>query len=184
MNQDIVFKGKSKKGKDIIIRYPVKGDAQAMCDYINTLSKEQTFVGFQGEEQSIEDETEYLEKQLKKISEKKTVQLLVFCDNELIGISGIDLKDKTESHEGVFGISLNNKHRGEGIGKKLMELTLTEAKNNLPQLRIVTLGVFGKNSLAINMYKKFGFKEFGRLPDGVFRKDEYDDHVYMYKNLE
>lgn len=181
MESKIVFEGKSEKGNKIIIRYPTKEDAQEMCDYINALSKEQTFVRFQGEEQSIEDETEYLEKQLKRISDKKTVQLLVFSNNELIGISGIDMKDKTESHEGVFGISLNDKYRGEGIGKKLMEITLAEAKNNLSKLRIITLGVFGKNSLAITMYKKVGFKEFGRLPDGVFRKAEYDDHVYMYK---
>ncbi len=64
-----------------------------------------------------------------------------------------------------------------------MELTLAEAKNNIANIRIISLGVFGSNSLAINMYKKFGFKEFGRLPEGVFRKGEYDDHVYMYKSI-
>jgi len=179
----VVFKGKSEKGSDILIRYPSKNDAQAMCDYINALSREQTFVRFQGEEISLEFESKYLEEQLQKIKDKKTVQLLVFCESKLIGISGIDMKDKTESHEGVFGVSLADKYRGEGIGKKLMQLTFDEAVKNIPQLGIVTLGVFGKNFLAIDMYKKFGFKEFGRLPNGVFRKGEYDDHVYMYKKV-
>jgi RimJ/RimL family protein N-acetyltransferase len=101
----------------------------------------------------------------------------------LIGIAGIDMKDKTESHEGVFGISLAKDYRGEGIGKILMRLVLEEAESNLPPLRIITLGVFSNNSLAMEMYKKFGFKEYGRLPKGVLHRGEYVDHVYMYKSI-
>lgn len=183
MEGKVVYEGKSKKDKAVIVRYPASDDAQAMCDYINALSKEQTFVRFQGEEVTLEDETKYLKEQLQKIDKKKTVQLLVFCNNKLIGISEIDMKDRTESHEGVLGISVSDEYRGEGIGKKLMELTLEEAKNNIPHLKIITLGVFGSNNLAVDMYKKFGFKEYGRLPKGVFRRGEYDDHVYMYKNI-
>src|SRR3989344_7936878 len=147
-----------------------------MCDYINALSREQTFVRFQGEEISLEFESKYLEEQLRKIKDKKTVQLLVFCESKLIGISGIDMKDKTESHEGVFGVSLADKYRGEGIGKKLMQLTFDEAVKNIPQLGIVTLGVFGKNFLAIDMYKKFGFKELGRGPNGGLRKGGHEEN--------
>lgn len=154
-----------------------------MCDYINDLSKEQTFVRFQGEEQSLEDETKYLEGQLKRITEKRTVQLLLFVGDKLVGIAGIDLKDKTEKHEGVFGISVDEEQRGKGLGKKLMQITLDEAVANMQDLRIVTLGVFGGNKLAFEMYEKFGFKEYGRLPEGVFRKGEYDDHIYMYKEV-
>ena len=183
MEDKIVYEGKTQKGDGIIIRYPTDQDAQAMCDYINTLSKEQTFVRFQGEEISLEYETKYLQGQLEKIAKKQTVELLVFAAGNLIGISGIDMKDRTESHEGVFGISLLEEYRGEGLGKRLMQLILDEAEKNIPQLRIVTLGVFGKNSLAFQMYEKFGFKEYGRLPKGVLRKGDYDDHVYMYKNV-
>ncbi len=167
----------------IIIRYPARYDAQALCDYINTLSKEQTYIRFQGEQITLEDEAKYLDGQLDKIAKKQAVQLLVFSNNQLIGIAGIDMKDKTESHEGVFGISLAKDYRGEGIGKILMRLVLEEAESNLPQLRIITLGVFSNNSLAMEMYKKFGFKEYGRLPKGVLHRGEYVDHVYMYKSI-
>lgn len=183
MSGKVVFQEKTEDGVDVVIRYPNEADAQAMCDYINDLSKEQTFVRFQGEKYSLEDESEYLKGQLKRISEKRTVQLLLFLDDKLIGITGIDLKDKTEKHEGVFGISVDDEHRGQGFGKKLMQITLDEAVANLPDLRIVTLGVFSENKLAYEMYEKFGFKEYGRLPEGVFRKGEYDDHIYMYKKV-
>lgn len=179
----IVFEGLSKKGNKIIVGYPTKDDTQIFCDYINALSREKTFVRFQGEEISLEDEEKYLKSQLKRITNKQTVKLLVFCNDKLIGISGIDMKDKTESHEGVFGISIAKNYRGEGIGKKFMQLVLREAKKNIPQLRIITLGVFGNNPLAKNIYEKFGFKEYGRLPKGSLLKGKYVDHIYMYKNI-
>lgn len=183
MEEKIIYKGTTTKGNSILIRYPTEKDAQAMCDYINALSIEQTFIRFQGEQVSLEDEEKYLQEQLKKIAQKQTVQLLVLCNQQLIGIAAIDMKDRTEKHEGVLGISLQKELRGEGIGKKLMELILQEAKKNLLDLRIVTLGVFGHNDLAINMYKKFGFFEHGRLPEGTLHKGQYVDHVYMYKKI-
>jgi hypothetical protein len=64
MEGKIVFEGLSSKGNKIIIRYPVKGDVEQMRDYINSLSKEQTFIRFQGEKISLGDETKYLNRQL------------------------------------------------------------------------------------------------------------------------
>ncbi len=183
MEGKIVFEGQTKDSKHYIIRYPQEKDAQAMTDYINTLSQERTFIRFQGEKVELEDETKYLEGQLKKINNKLTVQLLVLCESKIIGISAIDAKDRTESHEGVFGISLAKDYRGQGLGKTLMELVLKEAEENIPQLRIITLGVFGDNPLAQEMYKKFGFQEYGRLPEGTLHKGQYVDHIYMYKKI-
>lgn len=181
MEGKIVYQGKTAKGIDITIRYPNKDDAQAMCNYINTLSKEQTFITYQGEKVSLDEEIKYLNTQLERINKEKTVQLLVFCDNKLIGNSQLDLKDRTSKHEGVFGISIAQDFRGEGIGKTLMQSVLDEAGKNLPELRIVTLGLFENNSLAEEMYKKFGFQEYGRLPKGINHRGQYVDHIYMYK---
>lgn len=179
-----VSEDKTKDGKSYIIRDPAEHDAKAMQTYINSISQEQTFIRFQGEEISLEDEQKYLEGQLKKIKKNKTVQLFVVCNDQIVGIAGVDLKDKSESHEGVLGISLLKEYRGEGIGKTLMRLILDEAIANLPELRIITLGVFGNNSLAIELYKSFGFSEYGRLPLGSKHKEQYVDHVYMFKNIE
>ncbi len=183
MEGQVVFQGKTKNGKDYVIRYPAKDDGPLMQTYINSISKEQTFIRFQGEEISLEDEQKYLEGQLERIKNNKTVQLFVVCDNQIVGIAGIDLKDKSESHEGVLGISLYKEYRGEGIGKKLMSLIIDEAISNLSQLKLITLGVFGNNTLALDMYKKFGFQEYGRLPQGSTHKGQYVDHVYMYKKV-
>lgn len=183
MIRQIIFEGKTKQDKSYVIRYPQDGDAQAMCDYINELSKERTFVRFQGEQISLEEETKYLQEQLEKIKNNKTVQLMIFCDTKIMGISGVDLKDKTESHEGVFGISLAKDIRGEGIGKILMRLTFEEAEKCLSKLRLITLGVFGDNQIAKKMYEGFGFQEYGRLPEGSLHNGKYVDNIYMYKKV-
>jgi RimJ/RimL family protein N-acetyltransferase len=183
MQRKIVFEGLSKKGNKIVICYPTKDDAQIFCDYINALSKEKTFIRFQGEEISLKDEGKYLKDKLEKIAKKEAVELFVFFDNKLIGISEINMKDKTESHEGVLGISIAKEYREEGIGKIFMQTILQEAEKNIPQLRIITLGVFGNNPLAINMYKKFGFREYGKLPGGSLHRGKYIDHIHMYKNV-
>ena len=51
----VAYQGKTSKGKELIIRYPNKDDAQLMREYINTLSEERTFIRFQGEKVSLEE---------------------------------------------------------------------------------------------------------------------------------
>lgn len=177
----IVFKGRSDKGKEITIRYPTKKDLKAMWEYINTLSDERTYIIFQGEKLTLEEEEKFLKTHLEKISKNLAVLLLVFCEGKLIGNSGIDLKERVERHIGVFGITIAKGFRGEGIGTKLMELVIKEAEENLPNLETITLGVFSNNDLAKEMYRKFGFREYGNLPMGIKLENGYIDHIYMYR---
>ena len=183
MEYSVVYEGESKQNKKYIVRYPQKNDAEEMRNYVNALSLEKTFVSFQGEQISLAEETKFLESQLKRVEDKKSVHLLVFANNKLIGASSIDLKDRASSHEGVFGISIAKDYRGQGIGGKFMELIIKEAIKNLPELKIITLGVFANNLQAIKMYEDFGFIEYGRLPKGFMYKGQPIDHVYMYKEL-
>lgn len=180
MEGKVVFEGLSKTGDKLLIRYPKKHDLDALLAYINALSKEQTYIRYQGEEITLEEETQYLTSQLKRIEQKQSVQLLVFSGGELIGNTSIDLFDKTESHKGLLGISIAKEYRGKGMGKLLMQHILDEAKN-LPRLHIVTMAVYAVNTLAIEMYKKFGFVEYGRLPNGVHYRGNFIDEILMYK---
>lgn len=183
MQGKVVFEGQSEKGKHILIRYPTKDDAKEMCDYINVLSKERTFIRFQGEQVSLEHEKKFLNSQLERIAKNESVQLHVFSGNKIIGISEIDMKDKVEKHVGALGISIAKEFRNEGIGSLLMRLIIDEAIKNILQLKIITLGVFSTNSLAINIYKKFGFVEYGDLPNGVKLGEKFVDKIYMYKEV-
>ena len=179
----IIYQGKTKTGKEIVVRYPEMGDLEEMLAFINNLSDEKTFVRYQGEHETVESEKKYLEGRLKAIKDKKAIHLLVFCKNKLIGASDIHMMDKTEKHIGVLGISIAKNFRGEGVGKILMNLVEEEAKKKLPDLKMITLGVNSPNTVARNMYKKIGYVEYGILPNGITRGGKFEDAVLMYKNI-
>jgi len=179
----IVYKGKTKKGRDMLIRYPKKSDTPILLDYMNTLSKERTFIHFQGEQLKLKEEEKYMNDFLKKIKKNQGVKLLAFIGDKLVGVSDTYLQEKTEKHVGVFGITVAKEYRGEGIGRLLMNLVIEEAKKYIKELKIVRLGCFANNKTACVMYKNSGFKEYGRLPAGIRHRGEFVDHVYFYKNI-
>ena len=179
----IIFQGKTKKGKELIIRHVIAEDLEKLLEYINTLSKEKTFIRFQGEQLTQEEEKKYLDDYFKKHKEGKAIYLVAFCNKALIGICDVHLEDKISSHVGIFGITVKKEFRGEGIGKILMDLTIKEAQKNLKGLQIITLGVFSNNPLAKAIYEKFDFKEYGCLPEGVLHRGKYVDHLYMFKQV-
>ena len=111
------------------------------------------------------------------VTQIKNLKIKIFAD-------GADVKAMLEQYRSgiVKGFTTNPtlmKKNGitdyEGFAK--------EALKNIPELRIITLGVFATNDIAMNMYKKFGFVEFGRLPEGVLHRGNYIDHIYMYKRV-
>lgn len=148
------------------------------------MSKEQTFlVLFQGNEIPLNEEQKWLEGMLGKIDQGKAIQLFVFVNKQLAGVSDIVMKDKAEKHVGIFGITIAKSFRNEGIGSLLMERIIEEAKQYLKELKILTLMCFSDNEIAIKLYKKMGFVEYGKLPKGLIRKGQFTDHIYMFKEV-
>lgn len=179
----IVFQGKTKTGKEITIRYPLMSDVFKLLNFMNTVSKEQTFIRFQGEQLSLEEEEKYLKEYLEKIKNKLGVKLVAFIDEKFVGVADITMLPKVESHIGVFGIIVAEGFRGEGIGKLLMQNVINEGIKEIPQQKIIELSVFANNPVAINFYKEMGFREFGNLPEGILHKGKFVDHIYMYKKV-
>jgi RimJ/RimL family protein N-acetyltransferase len=183
MEGKVVHLGKTKDGEQFIVRYPKAGDARAMLEYINAISKEQTMILFQGEQLTLDFEINYVREQIEKFKEKRAVQLLTMVGDKVIGSSGLEMKDRSERHKGEFGITIAKEYRGQGLGKLLMEQVLEEAKRSIPHLRKVILSVFAINEPAIAMYKGYGFIAYALLPEGLIYKDKYEDQIYMYKNV-
>jgi RimJ/RimL family protein N-acetyltransferase len=182
-NKPIIFKGKSKKGTDIVIRYPQMSDLKELWKYINKLSEEKTYIIYQGEKISLKEEKDWLEKSLVSIKKRQEVGLSIFAGSKVIGICGIRLGQRLQKHIGNLGVSIDKEYRGEGLGKLLMAETLKEAKKKLGGLKIVILGVFEENKTAQNLYLKLGFKEYGRLSKALAYKGKYTGEILMSKNL-
>lgn len=182
----IVYTFKTKSGQDGVLRYPRMSDANEMTEYINTISAEDTFITFSGEAISYDDEYTYLDDQMKRIVRGDVVKVICEVNGKMAGICDVyrNLTGRRRSyHIGVFGISVAKEFRGEGIGYKLARCTIAEAKKNITGLRIVTLSVYGPNAIAKSLYEKIGFKEFGRLPKGVWYRNDYIDEISMYLEI-
>jgi ribosomal protein S18 acetylase RimI-like enzyme len=179
----IVWAAKTPQGDSLTIRYALAEDCAAMHTFINALSMERTFINFQGEEISLEDERAYLSAQLKRTERHEEVHLYAWCDGQLVASSGIGLKAAVCAHVGVFGIAVAHGFRGRGIGSLLMETVMDEAERQIPTMRLVTLEVFGNNPGARVLYERHGFEEYGRLPGGILHRGQYVDGVLMQKRV-
>lgn len=171
----------SKSGKKINFRLAGDQDLKSMWDYINKISKEKTYITFQGETVTLEEEKSFLDEQLSRIQSKTSFMLLAFDEEKLVGICGIDMLERIESHIGELGLSIDKGYRGEGIGKNLCETVINNAKNYLPKLSHLTLKVYSENTPAIDLYVKLGFEHFGTLPESVNIQGETMDILYMYR---
>ena len=77
----------------------------------------------------------------------------------------------------VDNIFVKEDYRGKGIGTKLMSYLVSEAIHN--KVVNITLEVRVSNTIAINLYKKFGFREV------AIRKYYYgdEDAILMEKQV-
>jgi ribosomal protein S18 acetylase RimI-like enzyme len=80
-------------------------------------------------------------------------------------------------HRGTLGMGIHSDYRGQGIGSRLMQAALANAKQS--GLLRVDLTVYCSNAAAIALYRKFGFVEEGRMIKGRYLDGRFDDVIYM-----
>jgi hypothetical protein len=115
MPGQIVKKIVSKKGKEMVIRYPKWEDLEELTRYINKLSSEDTFVTFSGEEIKKEEEAKVLSEWFYGMEIGDKVVLGCFYKEKLIGLANVDREKsnrKRSLHVGIFGISVEKELRG------------------------------------------------------------------------
>lgn len=170
----------TKSGRVISFRYPTIDDAQMITDFINKISAEKTFIVLQGEQFEVEYERVWLEGTIATIGLDKTVYIMAMDGDKMVGSADVRMRTGVKGHIGLFGIIIDKEYRGDGIGQALTEVVIDQAKKNLKGLKTIMLDVFGNNPAAIELYKKFGFIEYGRLPGGLKHNDEFVDDISMY----
>ncbi len=164
-------------------RLPKMVDAEAMMQFINQISKEKVFISRQGEQISLTEEKKYVQSLLKKIRKKQALVIQAWHNKELIGIVDLKSKEKTERHVAILGLLVKKEYRNCGIGSNLLKVILEQARKHLKNTELVILQVYADNSRAIHLYKKLGFKEYGKLPRGLKRQNKYHDAILMYLDL-
>lgn len=99
---------------------------------------------------------------------------ILFQVNKIIGFLNIfEIYDKIE----IVNINIKDEYQGKGYSKLLMDKLITYSKNH--NIKNITLEVNSNNSIAINLYKKYEFKEV------AIRKKYYNeiDGILMERKM-
>ena len=106
-----------------------------------------------------------------------------FQENNLIAMISFEIAKKNKiNHTAEIGsLYIKNSHRNLGIATKLIKFVENFAKQkNILQ---IYLGCNFNNKIAINLYKKLGYKIIAIRPNFAKINNEYVDDVIMLKIL-
>lgn len=181
----MIKKCTSQSGRVITLRLPDVSDVTALMNYINTISLENTFISFGGEQVTLEQETKWLEGVVARLKDGNAIHILAFDGDTLIGTTSVerDLAGKSRTyHVGNFGITIKKEYRGDGIGREMMQAVIDNAQKYM-NISLVVLSRFEINERARILYESLGFKKYGTIPGGYYYKGTYTNCTYMYKDL-
>ncbi|MNG16757.1 N-acyltransferase YncA [compost metagenome] len=85
-------------------------------------------------------------------------------------------------HKGnVYGLYVALEHRGEGLGRRLLEQLISKAKQ-CDGLEQINLTVISNNAAAKKLYEAAGFVCYGTEPNACKLGDQYwDDDLMVLK---
>jgi len=166
----------------MVLRHPRMSDAQGLMSLINSLVREKSDIA-KTTQVTLSQEKAWLKDTIKSIQSKDKVMILADLDKKLVGSCEITRDPYDVSrHVGTLGIGIIKEARGIGIGTKLVQETISEAKKKLG-LELVKLYVYDSNRVGKSLYEEMGFSEIGRIPKGVYHDKKYKDDIIMTKRL-
>ena len=182
MKEGKVIKTVQNNGETIIFRYPRWQDVPAYVEMCNILHHERVMAYHA--ETDFAKGCEMLSNILVGLETGRRSHLLMETNGQIIGEGSIQIGAAHKT--GTLGIKIIGKYRRRGLGTEMMYLLETEARKL--GLRRIYLTVWALNDAAIQLYRKVGYREVGRLPDWHSMKDEagnqiYSDRIDMIKEI-
>ena len=179
-NKTITLKDQSQ----CLLRNADGDDGKAVFDVFNLTHGQTDYLLSYPDENSfsVEQESEFLAKKTESDNEIEICAIVHGIMAGTAGIEAIGAKDKVK-HRAEFGIAIDKKFWGKGIGRALTEACIECAKAaGYAQLE---LDVVDENTAAVSLYKSLGFKEYGRNPRGFCsRTAGWQELVLMRLELE
>ncbi|NHM31268.1 GNAT family N-acetyltransferase [Neobacillus terrae] len=128
---------------------------------------------------TVEQEREWIKKQ-----EKEGLLIVAETDGEIVGMLNFSPSTRKKfSHQGMFGMSIQEAYTNKGIGKKLITILLEWAIKQ-GKYEKISLEVFSNNPRAMHLYKTMGFEEEGRKKrHAKLGENQYADDIFITKFL-
>ena len=172
-----------KDGRTCVLRNGTEADGKALLD-IYLLTHEQTdfLLSYPDEAgMTVQQEAQFLKQKTESPDE---VELLAEVDGSVVGAAGVGRvggKVKVR-HRADFGISVDERYWGLGIGRALTRACIALAKQaGYEQLELEAVA---DNERALALYRSEGFREYGRNPKGFrSRFTGWQELVLMRREL-
>jgi ribosomal protein S18 acetylase RimI-like enzyme len=135
-----------------------------------------------------EDEVQAKNLTFDKIIREKDAESFMmgaFSGKDLIGIAGFyrETRTKTKHRGEINQMYVKAEFARQGVGANLLRHLLDRAFTN-ETLDIIELGVVEGNTTALNLYRKFGFIQFGYLEKYFKHEEKYWAMTFMFLTRE
>jgi len=170
----------AKDGRKVVLRSIKWEDLDDCLEFINSLVEEGANI-LRDTKVSKEEEAEWLGRRLACIEKGEIMDVVAEVDGKMVANSEVEKRSGSMSHIGYLGIAIKSDYRRIGIGTKIMQTLIKKSKK--AGLKILVLDVFDINEAAKALYKKMGFKEAGKISNGIYKNNRYIDLVRMTLEL-
>jgi ribosomal protein S18 acetylase RimI-like enzyme len=105
-------------------------------------------------------------------------------EDRLVGTVALEFssKPKTSHRAHLIGMYVLHSHRGQGLGRRLVDTALAHAAQR-PGVAVITLTVTEGNGPAVALYEAAGFRAFGVEPMALKTPGGYKAKVHMWKEI-
>ena len=169
----------TKTGLHITLRAPKKEDLNDLYTLHKQLIEEEAKIGADtliDKKQMINRHTQLIQ----GVETGKIVAIITEIKGKAVGQSNARKRGGRLKHNAGLGVFLLKTYRNMGIGTELMNELETQSKKL--DVKNLYLEVFAI-SPAVNLYKRLGYKEYGRLPKAIQYRGELIECISMYKNI-
>ena len=119
-----------------------------------------------------------MRKRFRRSQTRQELNVVALAEGEVIGSLWVGRETHpVMRHVASVGMSVDERWRGKGIGSALMAEAFRWAR--WAAVEKLALTVYPHNQRAINLYKKFGFVEEGRLIGHSKKTYGYEDEIVM-----
>ena len=183
----VLVEFKTNDARLCVLRRLKENDLDRLLSFANKLVKEKKVnreLGVVSFDRRVtrKGEREWLRGLIEGVKKGQIVSLAAFVGDEMVGHSDIRRRQPIDvRHTGVLGIVILDGYRGIGIGERLMQEVLRQARSL--GIELVELQVFAINKIALRLYEKLGFKTVGLVPNKMRRDNKYFDEITMFADI-
>ena len=163
-----------RDGRVARLDWLIEEDLPEVVEALNSVIREGKYLFSNNEIIDMEEELRWFERTIKT----GMFYLVARVEGKVAGGASIYPKTDKRAHIAEFGIFISEGYRNSGLGTAITKEFIEIAKKQ--GFEILQISVFANNTRALNVYKKCGFTEVGRLSRDIkFLDREYTDRILM-----